>query len=60
MENQSLQKILIELRKMKTRLDEIKSDFADDSDDDLAGDVYEFLFGAADNLNDAIEILKNK
>lgn len=60
MEAQSLNRCIKELRAIKARLDEIKSEFAEDSDDDLSGDAYEFLFGASENLHDALEIVKSK
>lgn len=60
METQNLNRYLTELRSIKAKLDEIKSEFAEDSDDDLSGDGYEFLSGASENLREALEIVKNK
>jgi hypothetical protein len=60
MDNQNMNLRLTELRGIKAKLDEIMSEFAEDSDDDLNDAGYEYLFGASENLRDALQILKNK
>lgn len=60
MESTQLEKYIIELKAMRDRLATLEQEFAEDSDDDLRGDVHEFLHGARENLSDALGVLKNK